>query len=129
MEKTRRFFQALLYESDGDLNLTWLFVLVMGLTGSAGFLWSVVLAPLFGYTINTVVQIASWSFLAGAFASVLIAAIPISKAKILARATLPGDLAKAVSSVADNVEVSTDIQELSHNGKLEPATSIIQSDI
>ena len=128
MSNTRKFFQSLLYETDGDLNLTWLFVLLMGLMGSAGFLWSIVLGPLFGFTINTLVQIASWSFLAGAFASVLIAAIPVSKAKILARATLPGELAKAVSNVG-NVEASTDIQELSQNGKLEPTTNIVQSDI
>lgn len=128
MSNTRKFFQSLLYETDGDLNLTWLFVLLMGLIGSAGFLWSIVLGPLFGFTINTLVQIASWSFLAGAFASVLIAAIPVSKAKILARATLPSELAKAVSNVG-NVEASTDIQELSQNGKLEPTTNIVQSDI
>lgn len=129
MKKSRQFFQSLLYETDGDLNLTWLFVLLMGLMGSAGFLWSIVLAPIFGYTVNTLVQIASWSFLAGAFASVLIAAIPVSKAKILARATLPAELAKSVASVANNVEVSTDIQELSQNGTLQHETRITQSDI
>lgn len=128
MKHTRQFFQALLYETDGDLNLTWLFVLLMGLMGSAGFFWSIILAPIFGFTVNTLVQIASWSFLAGAFASVLIAAIPVSKAKILARATLPAELAKAVSNVG-NVETSTDIQELSQNGKLESTVNTNQLDI
>lgn len=124
----RKFLQALLYETDGDLNLTWLFVLIMGLVGSLGFLWVVMIAPFLGIAVNTMVQIASWSFLAGAFASVLIAAIPLAKAKVLARATLPGDLAKAVSSVG-NVEASTDIQELSQGGKLQTATVVTQSDI
>jgi hypothetical protein len=124
----RKFFQALLYETDGDLNLTWLFVLIMGLVGSIGFVWAVIVAPFLGIPVNTMVQIASWSFLAGAFASVLIAAIPLAKAKVLARATLPGDLAKAVSSVG-NVEASTDIQELSQGGKLQTATAVTQSDI
>jgi hypothetical protein len=128
-ETPRTFLQALLYETDGDLNLTWLFVLIMGLVGSCGFVWSVIVAPLLGITVNTLVQIASWSFLAGAFASVLIAAIPLAKAKVLARATLPGELAKSVASVANNVETSTDIQELSQNGKLQPETSNNQSDI
>jgi hypothetical protein len=111
-EKHRPFWHALVFEKDGDMNLTWLFVLALGAAGSLGFLWVTVLAPFFGFPASAVVQIAAWSFLAGAFASVLIAAIPIAKAKVLAKATLPGELAKSVASVGDTfVEQSTDLQE------------------
>lgn len=112
-EHTRPFWHALVFESDGDLNLTWLFVLLMGAVGTIGFMWEIVLGPIFGYAPSTLEKIAAWSFLAGAFASVLIAAIPIAKAKVLAKATLPGELAKSVASVGDTfVDQSTDIQEI-----------------
>lgn len=112
-EDNRPFFDALVFEQDGDLNLTWLFVLVMGAFGSLGFIWVNIIAPLMGIVIPVLIQIASWSFLAGAFASVLIAAIPLAKAKILANSKLPADFAKSVASVAQAVETSTDVQELS----------------
>jgi hypothetical protein len=51
----------------------------------------------------------------GTFASVLISAIPIAKAKILASSKVPGEIAKGISSSVANVETSTDIQELSNN--------------
>ena len=106
-EKRREnFFQALLYERDGDLNLTWLFVLLMGTVGCIGFIWNLFIgAPV-------LVQIASWSFLGGAFSLVVLAAIPISKAKILANSRVPGDMARSIASVAEHDPgVSTDIQE------------------
>jgi hypothetical protein len=107
------FWHSLVFETDGDLNLTWLFVLLMGAVGTIGFLWEIVLAPVFGFSVGPLEKIAAWSFLAGAFASVLIAAIPIAKAKVLAKATLPGELAKSVASVGDTfVDESTDIQEI-----------------
>jgi hypothetical protein len=110
-EKDRPFFKALLFERDGDLNLTWLFTLLMGLVGSAGFVYTLI-TP--GMSLPD--RLAAWSFLAGAFASVLIAALPIAKAKILANAKLPSELSKNISSIRDVTE-STDIQELSQKYK------------
>lgn len=105
----RPFWTALVFEKDGDLNLTWLFVFIMGMIGAAGFVHVVILSH--GALLA---QIAAWSFLGGSLASMLIAAIPLSKAKILARATLPGEIAKSIASVSvgEDPQVSTDIQEL-----------------
>lgn len=105
----RPFLTALLYERDGDLNLTWLFVLIMGIVGAIGFFVEVVIRG--GDVSSTPAKMAAWSFLAGAFLSVLIAAIPIAKAKILANAKLPGEVSKSIASIR-NVETSTDIQEI-----------------
>jgi hypothetical protein len=105
---SRPFWASLFFTKEGDMDLTWLFVLLMGLAGVFGFVWQLVHAAS-----PTLAIIAGWSFMGAAFASVLIAAIPISKAKILANSKLPGEIAKSISDVAHNVETSTDIQELS----------------
>lgn len=105
----RPFLTALLYERDGDLNLTWLFVFIMGIVGAIGFFVEVVIRG--GGVASVPAKLAAWSFLAGAFLSVLIAAIPVAKAKILANAKLPGEVSKSIASIK-NVETSTDIQEL-----------------
>lgn len=104
----RPFLKALVYERDGDLNLTWLFVFLMGLVGSLGFMSTVIFSP----EASVLEKIAAWSFLGGAFMAVLIAAVPIAKAKILAQSSLPADFAKGIASVAQNVEQSTDVQEI-----------------
>jgi hypothetical protein len=103
----RSFWASLFFTKDGDMDLTWLFVLLMGLAGVFGFVWQLVKHS------PTMAVIAGWSFLGAAFASVLIAAIPISKAKILANAKLPGDIARGISEAGKSVETSTDIEELS----------------
>jgi hypothetical protein len=104
----RPFFQALVFEKDGSLNLMWLFVLIMGLVASAGFAY-VLLTPRF----TVIDRVAAWTMIGGSFASVLIGALPLAHAKILANAKLPGELANAISNVGRSVETSTDIQELS----------------
>lgn len=112
----RPFFSALVYEKDGDLNLTWLFVMLMGLIASAGFIFVLGADP---GVFTLWDRLAAWSFMGGAFASVLIASLPIAKAKILANAKLPGELSRSISSIAPkNVEASTDIQELSAGKQL-----------
>jgi hypothetical protein len=120
---SRPFFEALCFETDGDLNISSAILIVLALCGVCGFLFTVVVAPVIGLPTSVAVQVAAYSFLAGAFGAVLIASVPLAKSKILARATLPGELAKAVASVG-NVEQSTDIQELSEQG-----TKTIQNDI
>jgi uncharacterized membrane protein len=109
-ENTHRpFWASLVFEKDGDLNLTWLFVMLMGIIGSVGF----VHATIIGHNISIVEKIAAWSFLGATLTSMLIAAIPLSKAKVLANATLPGEIAKDISSMASIKvsDASTDLKE------------------
>lgn len=107
-EYHRPIWGSLFFTQDGDLDLTWLFVLIMGLVGVTGFLWVVVISPA-----SLAIQVVAWAFLGAAFTSVLIAAIPVTKAKILAKSTLPTDLAKTIASAGCiNVETSTDVQEI-----------------
>lgn len=101
--------EALFYETDGDLNVSSLVLLLMGLTGAAGFVWAVILSVIFGHPSSITIQLAAWSWLAGFSASVLLAAIPVAKSKILARATLPADLSQTIATM--NVETSTDMME------------------
>lgn len=107
-EHNRPFFAALLFEKDGDLNLTWMFVLLMGMIGAIGFMYTLV-TP----TMTLFDRLAAWSFLGGSFMGVLISAIPLAKAKVLAKSTLPSDFAKSIASVAPkSVDQSTDVQEI-----------------
>ena len=101
--------EALFYETDGDLDLSSLMLVVMGFTGAVGFLWVVIFAAVFHYPTSITIQLAAWSWLAGFSASILIAAVPVAKSKILSRATLPGELATTISKM--NVETSTDMME------------------
>ena len=102
------FIDSLVFEQDGDLNLTWLFVLLMGLIGSVGFLYTIMFNP----ASSVVERIAAWSFLGSAFALVVLAAIPIAKTKILANSRVPGDVGRSIASVSRGMESSTDIQEM-----------------
>lgn len=104
----KTFIDSLVFERDGDLNLTWLFVLLMGLIGSIGFLWTIMFNP----SSSIVERIAAWSFLGSAFALVVLAAIPIAKTKILANSRVPGDVGRSIASVSRGMESSTDIQEM-----------------
>lgn len=108
-EYDRQFFRALVYEKDGDLNLSQLLTAIMAIIGMVGFIWVMIINP----SSSIVVQIAAWSFLGGAFASVLIASLPVAKAKILANAKLPAEFANAIAEAGKTVTESTDIKELS----------------
>jgi hypothetical protein len=104
----RPFFKALVYERDGDLNLSWLLLLLYSLTGIASVIWTVIIKPA-----SVAIQIASLSFMGSAFIALLIASIPYAKAKLLAKSNVPSDVAKAISSAGlRNVETSTDLMEL-----------------
>jgi hypothetical protein len=85
----RPFFGALFFTSKGELDLSWFFVLCMGIAGVTGFLHEVF--------INKNASIAAWSFLGSAFASILIAAVPINKARILANSRVPGEVATGIA--------------------------------
>ncbi len=108
----RPFWGSLVYTKDGDLDLSWCFVLLMGLCGVVGFLWVLIIHPA-----SIPVQIAAWTFLGGAFVSVLIAAIPIAKAKILADSRVQVELAQSIASagMSPNVTASTDVYEVSQS--------------
>lgn len=85
----RPFWGSLFFTWDGELDLSWLFVFLMGLGGVIGFLFEV-----FN---NGHGSIAGWAFLGAAFSSVLIAAIPVAKAKILAESKVSGEVAKGIA--------------------------------
>jgi hypothetical protein len=102
----RPLIKALFYERDGDLNISQVLCAVFGIAGVAAFLFQIF------HESNTLAIIAGWSFLGAAFMGLLIATIPISKAKILAQSKVPGEVAKAIGDVANNVETSTDVQEI-----------------
>jgi hypothetical protein len=107
-ENHRPFFGSLVFTKEGELDLSWCFVFLMGLGGLIVFIWVSIISPA-----PVPVQIAAWTYIGGAFASVLIAAIPINKAKILAKSTVPGEVSKSIASAGmANVETSTDLMEL-----------------
>lgn len=100
---------SLLFTREGDLDLSWLFVLLTGIAGVIVFVW----INVFAIGVPVSVIISSWAFIGGAFTAVLVAAVPIAKAKILAK-TLPSDAARTIASAGlINIEKSTDIFELS----------------
>lgn len=105
-EHDRPFFKALLYTRHGDLDLGWALLLAFALVAIWIVLWVIVIHPA-----TMAVQLAALSFLASAFMGVLIAAIPIAKARILASSKLPGGVAEAVGEAGHVVTDSTDIKE------------------
>lgn len=103
--KKRTIWESLIWEQNGDMNLSQLLCVIFGLVGIAGFIWVNFLthAP-------TIVILSSWIFLIGAFASLLICSVPLAKSKILAHATLPGSLTKSIAELQDPL-ITTDVQE------------------
>lgn len=110
----RNVFAALIFTKEGNLDLTWLFVFIMGMVGSFTFIWVNVIN---GATSSIVEKVVSWSFIAGSFSLIVLAAIPLAKTKILADAKLPGDMANAVGNAAKGITIvptttDTDVQAL-----------------
>ena len=94
----RGFWRSLAFEKDGSLNLGWALSLLFAVVGVAGFVVVVVMRQ----DSSTLEKLAAWTFLIGAFAIVLIAALPIAKAKILADAKLPGEMMGHMSNKDDD---------------------------
>ena len=94
----RSFWYALVFERDHSLNLGWALSLLFALAGVVGFVVVVVIRQ----DSSTLEKLAAWTFLIGAFAIVLIAALPIAKAKILADAKLPGEMMGHMSNKDDD---------------------------
>lgn len=109
----RSLLAALFFTKDGNLDLTWLFVFIMGMIGSYGFIHVNVIVR----ESSIVEKVVSWSFLAGAFSLIVLAAIPLAKTKVLADAKLPGDMANAVGNAAKGITIvptttDTDVKDL-----------------
>jgi hypothetical protein len=124
MSEKRTFWNALFFEKDDDLNLTFFFLALYSFVGMAAVIKTVIMGDA-----AVVVQIASLAFLGSAFMGLLIAAIPYAKAKILARSSLPSDVAASISGLGtsgfrvrnDESSLDSDIQEeyLKNNNKPE----------
>jgi len=111
--KERSLAAALFFTKEGNLDLTWLFVFVMGMIGSYGFIHVNVIVR----ESSIVEKVVSWSFLAGAFSLIVLAAIPLAKTKVLADAKLPGEMANAVGNAAKGITIiptntDTDVKDL-----------------
>jgi hypothetical protein len=90
-----RGWHRLFYTGDGDLDLSWILVVVFAIVGLTGFL-----AEAFS---SHQVSTAAWSWLGGSFLSIVIAAVPIAKARLLANSKSLGDLARSIASAGGNI--------------------------
>jgi hypothetical protein len=108
MPHNRKILEGLFFEKNGDLNLSQLLMVIVGIAGIVGFLYQIIFCKSSAFVV-----IAGWSFVGAAFSALLIAAIPISKAKILSDSKLPSDIAGSIAGLEKNVTTSTDVQELS----------------
>lgn len=97
------------YERDGDLNPTWILVVLYTSIGAIVAVGAVV-------TGNPYAIIASLSFLGATIIALLISALPRDKAKILANSKAMGEVAKGIASArpfgASTVEFDVDELEL-----------------
>ncbi len=93
----RKFLYSLVFTKEGDLDLGWLFTLIMGLSATFIFVFEAIH--------NGHASIAGWSFMGSAFSAVLIASVPIAKARILANSRMIGDVASGIAqSSADDFQ-------------------------
>lgn len=118
-----RGWHRLFYTSAGDLDLSWFLVCVCIVLASFGFVTEAVK--------QDKISNAAWSFLAGAFISVLMAAIPINKARVIANAKSIGAFSSAVGSSGGNVwkdnERDPDWDSVAPDAKIEAGTRTVPS--
>ena len=86
-----------LYTTEGHLDPTWLMVAVTLSVMLLGFVGELVL----GHPISA----AAWAAVAAMCSSLLIAAVPVSKARLLAKATMPGSVAQGIASALEQAGV------------------------
>lgn len=98
----RPFFEALVYEHDGSLNLSYVFLMVLLGVVVAGC----VAKLLKDGSLGTL----EWSFLGTTVMALIIGSIPLNRAKILAKSKLMERVNTGV--VLTPTETSTDVQEL-----------------
>ena len=87
IQPRRKFFESLVWEKDGSLNLTTLMSVILLLTGC----FAVVAEILTGGHLSN----AAWAWMGGMMVALLVCSVPISRAKILANS----ELAKMAASV------------------------------
>lgn len=88
---------SMFFTKEGHLDLTWLLVSVYSLAGAGGFVVELLWA---GHRAS----VAAWSFLGASLLALLIAAVPIAKARLLARGTAPGAVAQAIARSAQDLK-------------------------
>lgn len=103
-EVCKKFWYRLFFTAEDHLDLTWFFVLLMGCAGVFGLVWEVVTN---GQATN-----AAWAFMGASFASVLIAAVPIAKARLLAQTKATKELADAITSAPSVISETSAINVL-----------------
>lgn len=102
MKPTRSFWLSLFWTSENHFDAGWFLTLLLAVLGALGFCVEVITGRR--------ASLAAWSWLGASFTAVLIAAIPIAKARLLANSKTVGDVAKGIAS-AQEVTASTDVQE------------------
>lgn len=106
-ERKRSFWQSLLWERDNDFNPSWCLCALLAFTG----IGAVVCECVFGVHLSN----AAWAWLGTAFMALLIASVPISRAKILASSRLaeaPQAIAQAVTTASNPESAIEQVAEL-----------------
>lgn len=96
----KNFLYRLVFTKGDALDLSWVLLVLIVLAGIIVFF----LEPLYGIRAS----VAGWSFIGGAFASVLLAAVPISKARLIAASKIHTE---TLNNIKDS-DKSTDIKEI-----------------
>lgn len=95
MTARRRKRGTLLHTKSGDFDATWILLLILSSGGLLGFLVETFKS---GHATN-----AAWAWLAATQAAVLLAAIPVSKARLIASATLPGSIVTPIAGAITGI--------------------------
>ena len=97
----RSFWRSLVFTTKGDLDLSWILTTLVCMVGVIGFLFEMIS----GHRASVL----GWSFLGTTFLSVLIAAVPISKARLLADSktieTLDSEFIKVPQGKAGDADI------------------------
>lgn len=112
IKERRPFWEALIWEKSGDMNLSYVFCIVLLVTAVLAVIGELVTG---GHLSN-----AGWGFLITSFMAVLLASVPIARAKIIANSKLM-DAASAVSQATTSAANP-------QAGLLNEISSLLQSD-
>jgi hypothetical protein len=92
IQTIRTLCYRLVFTSENHIDFSWLLTLLIAGCGVFGFLSEV----LTGHHAS----VAAWSFLGACFAAVLVAAVPIAKARLLAQSTMVSAVAEGIAHSA-----------------------------
>ena len=79
-----------LFTKEGDLDPTWILVIGTLAVMLGGFLGELI--------VGRPISAAAWAAVAAICSSLLIAAVPVSRARLLAKATMPGSVAQGIAA-------------------------------